>query len=140
MRFEWDPEKARRNEKRHGVSFEEAVTVFYDPLAATLEDVDHSVGEQRLITVGFSSRDRLLFRYPIRKGEERCASSVHDLQPHMKERDRKDKAENSRDELRPEHDLDYSKAVRGKYYKRLLHEGANIVVLEPDWVVSFLAS
>ncbi|NLH40540.1 MAG: BrnT family toxin [Planctomycetes bacterium] len=68
MRFEWDPEKARRNEKRHGVSFEEAVTVFYDPLAATLEDVDHSVGEQRLITVGFSSRDRLLFRYPIRKG------------------------------------------------------------------------
>ncbi len=36
------------------------------------------------------------------------------------------------DELRPEYDFDYSKAVRGKYYKRLLEEGANVVVLEPD--------
>ncbi len=61
MQFEWDPEKAKHSQKKHGVSFEEAVTVFYDPLAATFEDVDHSVGEQRLITVGFSSRDRLLF-------------------------------------------------------------------------------
>jgi len=61
MQFEWDPEKARCDQKKHGVSFEEAVTVFYDPLAATFEDVDHSVGEQRLITIGFSSRDRLLF-------------------------------------------------------------------------------
>lgn len=61
MQFEWDPEKAKHSQKKHGVFFEEAVTVFYDPLAATFEDVDHSVGEQRLITVGFSSRDRLLF-------------------------------------------------------------------------------
>ncbi len=38
MRFEWDPEKARRNEKKHGVFFEEAVTVFYDPLAATFHE------------------------------------------------------------------------------------------------------
>ena len=36
------------------------------------------------------------------------------------------------DELRPEYDLDYSKAVRGKYYKRLLEEGSNVVVLDPD--------
>ncbi|MBI4559697.1 MAG: hypothetical protein HY706_19075 [Candidatus Hydrogenedentes bacterium] len=36
------------------------------------------------------------------------------------------------DELRPEYDFDYSKTVRGKYYKRLLKEGANVVVLEPD--------
>ena len=42
------------------------------------------------------------------------------------------KPDNSRDELRPEYDLDYSKAVRGKYYRRLLREGANLVVLEPD--------
>jgi hypothetical protein len=45
--------------------------------------------------------------------------------------------EGSRDELRPEYDLDYSKAVRGKYYRRLLREGANLVVLEPDVAKAF---
>jgi uncharacterized protein len=61
MQFEWDPRKAKLNQRKHRVSFEEAVTVFYDPLSATFEDIEHSVGEQRLITVGFSSRGRLLF-------------------------------------------------------------------------------
>jgi hypothetical protein len=60
MQFEWDPEKAKGNYRKHRVSFEEAVTAFYDPLAATFEDPDHSVEERRLITVGFSSRGRLL--------------------------------------------------------------------------------
>jgi hypothetical protein len=58
--FEWNPEKAKRNLKKHGVSFDEAVTVFYDPLSATFDDPDHSEGEQRLITVGFSSQTRVL--------------------------------------------------------------------------------
>jgi len=44
----------------------------------------------------------------------------------------KTKKEIARDDLRPEYDFDYSTAVRGKYYKRLLEEGANVVVLEPD--------
>jgi uncharacterized DUF497 family protein len=60
MQFEWDPEKAKQNYRKHRVSFEEAVTAFYDPLAATFEDPDHSIEERRLITVGFSSRGRLL--------------------------------------------------------------------------------
>ncbi len=60
MRFEWDSEKARRNNKKHKVSFDEAVTVFYDPLSATFPDPDHSDNEQRLITVGYSSQNRLL--------------------------------------------------------------------------------
>ena len=60
MRFEWDPEKAKMNFKKHSVSFEEAVTIFYDPLSATFDDPDHSIGEQRFITVGFSSQDHLL--------------------------------------------------------------------------------
>ena len=41
------------------------------------------------------------------------------------------------DDLRPEYDLDYSKAIRGKYYRRLLKEGANVVVLEPDVAKAF---
>ena len=60
IQFEWDNKKAKRNHRQHGVSFEEASTVFYDPLSATFDDPDHSVGELRLITVGYSSRGRLL--------------------------------------------------------------------------------
>jgi uncharacterized protein len=60
MRFEWDREKADSNVRKHGVSFEEALTVFYDPLATTFADPDHSAYELRLITYGYSSRQRLL--------------------------------------------------------------------------------
>ena len=60
MQFEWDRDKARRNLKKHGVAFDEAVTVFYDPLSATFDDPDHSVGEHRLITIGFSAQGRLI--------------------------------------------------------------------------------
>jgi hypothetical protein len=49
----------------------------------------------------------------------------------------KTKQEMNHDELRPEYDFDYSKAIRGKYYKRLLKEGANVVVLEPDIAKAF---
>lgn len=60
MRFEWDGQKAGENLKKHGVAFDEAVTVFYDPLSATFDDPDHSRQEQRYITVGLSSQGRIL--------------------------------------------------------------------------------
>ena len=60
VRFEWDPAKATTNLKKHAVSFEEAVSVFYDPLAATFDDPDHSVIERRFITVGYTPAHRLL--------------------------------------------------------------------------------
>ena len=60
MRFEWERKKATSNERKHGVSFDEAVTLFYDPLAATFDDPDHSRGERRFISVGHSARGRLL--------------------------------------------------------------------------------
>ena len=49
----------------------------------------------------------------------------------------KRKARSNRDEMRPEYSFDYSKAVRGKYYKRLLKEGANVIVLEQDVAKAF---
>ena len=49
----------------------------------------------------------------------------------------KPKAQDVADELRPEYNFDYSKAVRGKYYRRLLKEGSNVVVLEPDVAKAF---
>jgi uncharacterized DUF497 family protein len=60
VRFEWHRAKAEKNLRKHGVSFEEAVTVFYDPPSATFPDDEHSAGEARLITVGYSARGRLL--------------------------------------------------------------------------------
>ncbi|MEK7794022.1 MAG: BrnT family toxin [Candidatus Hydrogenedentota bacterium] len=60
MIFEWDPGKARSNLRKHRVSFQEAMTVLRDPMAATNFDPDHSLAEQRLVTFGISSRGRLL--------------------------------------------------------------------------------
>jgi len=58
--FEWDPEKAAANRETHGLSFEEALTAFQDPLAVVHADPEHSGGERREILVGNSSRGRLL--------------------------------------------------------------------------------
>ena len=60
MNFEWDDDKARRNQIKHGVSFAEAATVFGNPLAITYPDPDHSAHEQRWLTMGYSERERLL--------------------------------------------------------------------------------
>ena len=60
MKFEWDPEKARSNLRKHKVSFKEAATALKDTMAATGFDPDHSVGEERFVTFGVSERGRLL--------------------------------------------------------------------------------
>jgi uncharacterized DUF497 family protein len=60
MRFEWDRDKAETNLRKHRVSFDEAATIFFDPLSGTIPDPDHSVEERRFITIGSSSRGRLL--------------------------------------------------------------------------------
>ncbi len=60
QRFEWDESKAAVNLRKHGVSFEEAASVFSDSLAYTFQDPDHSVEEERLLTFGYSHTRRLL--------------------------------------------------------------------------------
>ncbi|MDJ0621040.1 MAG: BrnT family toxin [Calothrix sp. MO_192.B10] len=60
MRFDWDEQKAESNEQKHGVSFEEARTVFYDENARLIYDPEHSVEEDRYIMLGISSLFRLL--------------------------------------------------------------------------------
>jgi len=60
MDFEWDSAKATANIKKHGVSFEEAVSALRDDLAATARDLEHSVAEFRFITFGVSAHGRLL--------------------------------------------------------------------------------
>lgn len=58
--FEWDNDKAKRNVRKHGVSFQEASTVFNDPLALTIDDPLHSDEEDRFVIIGESHRRRFL--------------------------------------------------------------------------------
>ncbi|HXU81759.1 MAG TPA: BrnT family toxin [Polyangia bacterium] len=60
MRFEWDPNKARRNLLEHGVSFDEALTAFWDPLSITVFDDGHSEREDRFVLIGATLRFRLV--------------------------------------------------------------------------------
>jgi uncharacterized protein len=69
--YEWDAAKAAANERKHGVSFDEARTVFLDPFAETFDDPDHSFEERRFITLGMSVEQRLLFVAHADRGEDR---------------------------------------------------------------------
>lgn len=60
VNFEWDPQKAERNQLKHGVSFREAASIFADPLSITYDDPVHSGNEHRFITVGMSYKGRVL--------------------------------------------------------------------------------
>jgi uncharacterized DUF497 family protein len=60
MEFEWDEDKAARNVKKHKVSFSEAASVLEDPLSSTFPDPDHSIEEDRFITIGTSDQGRVL--------------------------------------------------------------------------------
>lgn len=58
--FEWDAAKAARNRHKHGISFEQAATVFYDPLMISIPDEEHSETEERWITMGQTKNSKLL--------------------------------------------------------------------------------
>ena len=60
MEFEWHRDKEQANIQKHGVDFTEAATVFGDPLELTISDPDHSIGEYRFLSMGHSSRNRIL--------------------------------------------------------------------------------
>ncbi len=67
LKFEWNTNKAKKNIEKHGVSFDEASTVFSDPLSMTYDDPDHSYGENRYIIIGLSSNGKLLFISHVEK-------------------------------------------------------------------------
>lgn len=76
LRFEWDKKKARLNLRKHSVTFEEASTVFYDPLARIGEDIEHSHGEYRDVIIGRSANSRLLIvSYTERTGTIRIINA-----------------------------------------------------------------
>ncbi len=69
IKFEWDAQKAQRNLRKHSIDFNEASTVFVDTLSITIPDPDHSEDEERWLTMGLSSRRRLLVVVHTQEGE-----------------------------------------------------------------------
>jgi len=67
MDFEWNPQKAEINSKKHGVSFEEASSVFGDTLSVTYPDPKHSISEERFIMIGLSDKQRVLIIRLVRE-------------------------------------------------------------------------
>ena len=70
LRFNWDKEKATSNKRKHGVTFDEASTVFADPLAVIFDDEEHSLDEVREIAIGHSVLHRLLLVSFTERGED----------------------------------------------------------------------
>ena len=69
LRFTWDPRKAASNQRKHGVSFEEAGSAFADLLSLTVPDPDHSDDEERFLLVGLSDQGRLLVVTHVERGD-----------------------------------------------------------------------
>ena len=70
MKFQWDPAKATSNVRKHGISFDEAVTVFKDPLAFIFDDMEHSKDEHREIIIGMSALTRMLLVCFVERHED----------------------------------------------------------------------
>ena len=86
MRLEWNRSKAEANRRKHRVAFDEAVGVFHDPLSATFPDPDAPPGERRLITVGESTRGRLLVVVHTEQGETIRIISARPATTHERKR------------------------------------------------------
>lgn len=114
--FEWDPVKAATNLRDHGVSFEEASTVFADPLAMLMAEPDHFIDEQRYVLLGESTDQR-------RSGDAAMSGDS------MRKAKSSKEAFEDRDTMRPQ--CDSSRAVRGVTAVRYA-QGTNIVVVDPE--------
>ena len=79
IEFEWDPEKAKGNLRKHGMAFAEAATVFRDPLSITVFDPDHSRSEDRYLTVGMTERGRAVVVAHTDRGQRTRIISAREL-------------------------------------------------------------
>ena len=86
MQFIWDRNKARRNLQKHGISFDEATSIFGDPLAGTIADPNHSVEEARFVTIGLSETDRLLVVVHVETDDEIRIISAREATSHERKR------------------------------------------------------
>ncbi len=82
MRFTWDSTKAAENIANHAVPFDEAQSVFGDPLATTIGDPDHSLGEERFLTTDLSRQQRLLIVWHTEEGDMIRIIGAREATPH----------------------------------------------------------
>jgi uncharacterized DUF497 family protein len=135
MKFEWDVEKAASNLRKHGVSFDEAGSVFLDRLALSGLDPEHSQHESRYITFGLSSLGRLLaVSHTYRPGKS--ALSMRAELRALKGSSMK----KAKEEMRAEYQRsDFTKLERGKFYKEVA-KGTSVVLLDPVVAKAFPTS
>ncbi len=127
--FEWDARKARANLRKHRFGFEEAVTVFADPLSATVDDSLHPGSESRYMIVGCSENQRVLVVVHTDRGDRIRLVSAR-LAHGANEKSMKTRGPTTRvAEMKKEYD--FSRGIRGKYIARIA-AGRRIVVLDPD--------
>lgn len=129
-RVTWDPAKAASNFRKHGIRFEEARTVFYDPLLRVAHDAEHSAAEERFAAIGASlAGDLLVVIYSVHEDSVRIVSARH---AERSERRRYMEGERIRDEAVEAEDIptiDFSNAVRGMHY--IAPRGPIVVEIEP---------
>ena len=85
LRFRWNRRKAASNARKHGVGFPEAIIAFADPLSITMQDPDHSVGEERFLLVGVTAAGRLVVVAHSEHGDEIRLISVRPATRHERE-------------------------------------------------------
>ncbi|MCO6449331.1 MAG: BrnT family toxin [Caldilineales bacterium] len=144
VRFEWESEKAASNHNKHGVAFEEAASVFSDPLAVIFDDEKHSLYELRELIIGHSIDDRLLIvSFTERQDAIRIISArictrreIRDYEENTAMKEPVPEYITENDEMPDEFQFDYSKAKPNRFAGEL--EGCTVMVaLEPEVAESF---
>ena len=138
MRFTWDARKALQNQKKHGVSFDEALSVFRDRTALIFDDDEHSENEHRELAIGKSSQSRLLIvSFTERGNVVRIIVREKQIQrniEYMKKRN--DKMASESGDMRDHYDFDYSKAKPNRFADQF-GEDTVVVVLDADVASAF---
>ncbi len=134
--FEWDDAKAKANLKKHGVAFDEVLSVFGDPSARIFDDPDHSEDEPREIAIGFSTKPRLLLvGFTGRSGRVRlihARAQRRSLSDNaMKKTSSRSRKQSRSNRLRTEYEFNYSRSRPNRFASRLGPQTV-AVVLEPD--------
>jgi uncharacterized protein len=143
LEFEWDPVKATANLAKHKVSFEDAASVFGDPLGWIVLDPRHSFKEQRFVLLGLSQSRRLLAVMYADRGDAIASSvpvglRVVSSETMKKTRTKRKSADRTGiHEILPEYD--FSRASPNKYASRHA-AGSTVIVLEPDVAAAFPSS
>ncbi len=136
LMFEWDPNKEAKNIRKHGISFEEAALIFDDPMSITVIDEEHSIDEERYITIGLSTYGRLLMvAHTDRQGKSLLSAHVKPLK--MRINFMHNLGDNDDYDLHDEYDLSSMRIVAKGRYAPQRRFGKNVVLLAPDVIEAF---